>query len=295
MVMNRLSRKIKILVTGAKGHLGCAVLARQLTSFKEISQMNKILKILPFLLLSCNLLYGQAKVSLLGIIHEETLKINSDSVFKAILAFKPDVILYEADTILNIRNDLKGLDAIEFHAINKYLKKSPETLIFPFDWTGKQNFRNQNNYWPRIDSVNKTINEYFSNGKANLLSLTVIEGLSDFSMVDKLLSNEDLKTINQPFARKLLELKLKWENKKIIDMANSDESLKTILPALTMGLEYWDKRNIEMAKNILTVINNYPNKRVLILTGNNHKYYLYGQLDPKQKENNFKIMEYWEK
>ena len=257
--------------------------------------MNKLLKTATLLFIICNLAYGQTKLSLLGTIHDEQIKINSEAVLKAITTFNPDVILYEADTTLDIRNNLKGMDAIEFHAIHKYLKTKPKTLIFPFDWTGKQAFMKQNNYWSKVDSMNKTLNGYFSNGKANSLSLTIIEGFSDFSTVDNLLSNEDLKTINQAFAQKTIELKTKWEYKKLIEMANADESLKSIVPTLTLGQEYWDKRNIEMSKNILNTISKYPNKRILVITGNNHKHYLFAQLAPKQAENKFEIVEYWEK
>jgi hypothetical protein len=257
--------------------------------------MNKFLKTATFLLLIGNLAYGQTKLSLLGTIHDEQVKINSEAVFKAISTFNPDVILYEADTTLDIRNNLKGMDAIEFQAINKYLKTKPKTSIFPFDWMGKQAFMKQNNYWARIDSMNKTLNGYFSSGKASSLSLSIIEGFSDFSTVDNLLSNEDLKTINQPVAQKIIELKTKWENKKLLEMANADESLKSIVPILTLGQEYWNKRNIEMSKNVLTTISKYPNKRILVITGNNHKHYLFAQLEPKQAEKKFEIVEYWDK
>ncbi|TAF25337.1 MAG: hypothetical protein EAZ70_10385, partial [Runella slithyformis] len=68
--------------------------------------------------------YGQAKLCIVGTIHNPTAKINSDSIFEVIKKFSPTIILYEADTILDIRNDLKGIDGgntNEFIAINKNL------------------------------------------------------------------------------------------------------------------------------------------------------------------------------
>ncbi|TAF79470.1 MAG: hypothetical protein EAZ50_11300 [Runella slithyformis] len=165
--------------------------------------------------------YGQAKLCIVGTIHNPTAKINSDSIFEVIKKFSPTIILYEADTILDIRNDLKGIDGgntNEFIAINKYLKIKSSTKILPFDWTEKQKFREQNNYWTKIDSMNKAINTHFDRGNPTKLSLVTIESLMDFSELNNLLLKENLFMLNQPFVRRLTELKTKWEHQKLIEM-----------------------------------------------------------------------------
>ncbi|MBK6497104.1 MAG: hypothetical protein IPG00_02615 [Saprospiraceae bacterium] len=102
--------------------------------------MNKLYLLIQFTL-TIQLTYGQTNLCILGTFHNETSKINSQSIYQAINNFKPDIILYEADTVLDIRNNLKGLDAIEFKSIHNYLKLNPKTQILPYDWTGKQKFR----------------------------------------------------------------------------------------------------------------------------------------------------------
>lgn len=239
---------------------------------------------------------GQTKLCILGTSHVETVKVKSEDYVKAFEKFKPDIILYEADTILNIRNSLKGLEGtIEFKSIHDYLKTNPKTLILPFDWNGKQDFRVKNNYWVRIDSINKVFNSYFSTGQADKLSTTTFEVYSDFNNAVSEIHNENLETLNKPYVRKLVELKSKWEYYKILDMANANETLKKLVPSLQMAKDYWDIRNKEMTKNILNIVKQYPNKRILVQTGNFHKYYLYNELETKQKDNNFIIVEYWEK
>jgi pheromone shutdown protein TraB len=256
--------------------------------------MNK-LYIFIILIFTCQLTHGQTKLCILGTCHVETDKIKSEDYIKAFEKFKPDIILYEADTILDIRNSLNGLEgAIEFKSIHNYLKLKPKTKILPYDWTGKQSFRAKNNYWARIDSLGKVFNSYFSAGKADKLSITTFEALSDFKSAESEIDNENLETLNKPYVRKLVELKSKWEYIKIIDMANTNVTLKMIVPILQMGQNYWDIRNKEMAKNILNIVKQYPNKRILVQTGNAHKYYLNNELETKQKDNNFIIVEYWE-
>jgi hypothetical protein len=240
--------------------------------------------------------YGQTKLCILGTIHQETTNIKSEDYYKVFQIFNPYIILYEADTILDIRNSLKGLEgSVEFKVIHNYLRSKPKTKIFPYDWTGKQNYRAKNNYWAKIDSMNRILQNYFIKGQADKLSTTTLEAFTDFSSIETKLNNEDLLTINKPSSRILVELKSKWEYKKLVDMANSNDSLKSKVPTLQMGQDYWDIRNKEMAKNILIIVKQYPNKQILVQTGNAHKYYLYNELEPEQKDNNFIIVEYWEK
>ncbi|MDI9882675.1 hypothetical protein [Flectobacillus longus] len=245
---------------------------------------------------SCQLTFGQTKLCILGTSHVETDKIKGEDYVKAFNKFKPEIILYEADTILDIRNSLKGLEgAIEFKSIHNYLKSKPKTQILPYDWTGKRGFMAKNNYWTRIDSVGKVFNAYFSAGQADKLSLTTFEAFSDLKIAESEIDYEDLETLNKPYVRKLVELKSKWEYRKFLDLANTNDTLKKIVPILQMAQDYWNIRNREMAQNILNIVNQYPNKRILVQTGNAHKYYLYNELETKQKDNNFTIVEYWEK
>lgn len=246
----------------------------------------------------CGIAKAQTPLCITGAIHNPTRKINSDSILKVISNFNPTIILYEADTILDLRNNLKGIDGgttNEFIAINKYLKIKPATTILPFDWTGKQKFREQNNYWPRIDSMNKAINNLLDSGKPSQLSMTIIESLTDFSELNNLFLKEDLFTLNQPYLRRIIELKTKWEYQKLIEMADAEDSLKNIKSNIQLGFSYWELRNKNMAANILSIIKNNPNNRILVLVGNNHKYFLYNELANKQKEYLFMLTEFWQK
>ncbi len=244
-----------------------------------------------------SIVVGQSVLCIVGTVHNPTDKINSDSILKVIAGFNPTLILYEADTILDLRNNLKGIDGgttNEFIAINKYLKIKPATTILPFDWTGKQKFREQNNYWPRIDSMNKAINNLLDKGKPSQLSMNIIESLTDFSELNNLFLKEDLFTLNQPYLRRIIELKTKWEYQKLIEMANAEDSLKNIKSNIQLGFSYWELRNKNMAANILSIIKSNPDNRILVLVGNNHKYFLYNELANKQKEYSFMLTEFWQ-
>ena len=260
--------------------------------------MFKLRLFIIVLIFNTNFSFCQSSLCILGTIHEPTKQVNINTIYGAIKNFKPDIILYEADTTYDILNNLNKIDltegriVIEFHAIKKYVDYKPKTIILPFDWEEKQLFLVKNNFWEKIDSMNKIFNNYFNN-HTDKYTKVVTEAYNDFSSLDNLIKTVSLRTQNEQYIRKLIELKSKWEYNKLIEMSNETEGLKTAASYLSLGLEYWNKRNQEMSTNVLKVIKKYPNKRILVLTGNNHKYFLYNLLEPKQIENRFILKEYW--
>jgi hypothetical protein len=49
-----------------------------------------------------------------------------------------------------------------------------------------------------------------------------------------------------------------------------------------------------MSKNILHFVNEHEGRRIVVLNGYYHRYYLSSLLKPKQKENDFIMTEFYE-
>ena len=64
------------------------------------------------------------------------------------------------------------------------------------------------------------------------------------------------------------------------------EEYKDYLPR---HIEYWDLRNKAMTANILNQIILNPNKRIVVLTGYSHRYYLIDELKKYEDELNFSV------
>ena len=56
---------------------------------------------------------------------------------------------------------------------------------------------------------------------------------------------------------------------------------------IPIHMDYWDTRNRAMAQNILKQIANHPNKKIVVLNGYYHRYYLIEELKPYQAEYEF--------
>ena len=55
--------------------------------------------------------------------------------------------------------------------------------------------------------------------------------------------------------------------------------------------DFWDLRNKTMARNILNIARQNPGRRIVVLTGFSHRYYLLQEL---KEENTVQIREYYE-
>jgi pheromone shutdown protein TraB len=58
---------------------------------------------------------------------------------------------------------------------------------------------------------------------------------------------------------------------------------------------FWRDRNEKMANNIIEYIQEYPGKRVVVLTGLFHKHYLMDLLYQAQQRDLFKLVEFYDR
>lgn len=77
--------------------------------------------------------------------------------------------------------------------------------------------------------------------------------------------------------------------KKII---NRTPSLRKFKNYWESACSYWDKRNTIMAKNIKKYAHDFPNSRIVVIAGAEHRYYLRKLLLSDQ--DGYILKEYWE-
>jgi len=78
-----------------------------------------------------------------------------------------------------------------------------------------------------------------------------------------------------------------------LEMIRNTPDLHDHLDFWELVCDEWERRNKTMAANILHWIGEFPGKRLVVLVGAAHKYFLLDELIPKQKEYDFVIKEFW--
>ena len=94
---------------------------------------------------------------------------------------------------------------------------------------------------------------------------------------------------NNPIADSIIGVRQEYAYHKIPQILNTKELSDDLEKFLPAHMSYWDIRNMAMVKNIVNHIKNNPNKRIVVLTGYYHRYYLIDELKKLEKEFNFSV------
>lgn len=241
----------------------------------------------------------------IGTIHFPTKQINKDTIYSVLENLKPEIILIESD-MTNFNSDFtfKNIyDENEWNAIVKYRTNFKNTLFRPIEFEGRNNYRKENG----IQNPDVVLNEINVLDSLNILSekhKKIWYRFVELSNSLNELENNSLKEINSISTENLVRERQFYQYQKlkeIIDENDEFAKLKTGATAkdsfsfreLYNRYCYFEElRNRTIIDNILKWKNKYPNKKIVVLIGFYHKYFLVNELKWKQKEYNFNLNEY---
>lgn len=244
---------------------------------------------------------------IIGTIHFPTKNINADTIYKVLENLKPDIILMESD-MTNFNSDFTfkhTYDENEWNAILKYKTNFKNTLFRPIEFEGRNDYRRQNG----IENTDVVLNEINMLDSLNILSekqkkiwFRFVELSSSLDELD----NSSLREINLNSTENLVRERQFYQYQKLNEIVDENSEFAKLkietstkdtitLRELYKRYCYFEElRNRTMIDNILKWKAQYPNKKIVVLTGFYHKYCLVNELKWKQKENNFELKEYYE-
>ncbi len=226
---------------------------------------------------------GATQLYIIGTVHESSTNINSDSILLKLEAIKPDVILCELeqkyftkDHSFNLEryNDL--LSTNENIATNLYQQKYGIPLR-PYDIEGRNEYYQQTQYFSRVAKIFSAISKAYDGGALSVDSKKEWDTYMNSVEMFDILNNRTLAQINRP-------LEVGYSQAKNIVMYNTLISIckrdfPEHLESALLVYDYWNKRNDAMARNILTLTQEYTGKRVVVLCGHQHKYDLLSRIN----------------
>ncbi|HEX7845504.1 MAG TPA: hypothetical protein VF476_06835 [Chitinophagaceae bacterium] len=253
-------------------------------------------------------------VCILATVHHSNPNYNADSIVAILNQFQPNLILTEEDTAL-FENYHKSYDRtlqrplfarlgrsfgfgnpeeIEGISVRKYKISHPAVDIRPFDYEGRNAFYVTNNSFFKEAEVSNRL-EHLANNRSLTKEQAVIWSVY-LNINDTLnrLTNQTPHDINQQVFYELTERRQYYQYHKVAEIVNSNDSLKEYSEFYKTNADFWDTRNKRMSEHIANFIRQYPNKRIIVLTGAMHKYYLLKELRPLQNQLNFRLREYYE-
>jgi len=183
---------------------------------------------------------------------------------------------------------LEGCDAI---ASTKY-QKEHNGILRPFDIEGRNKFYNDHEYATKEPEMLFKIDSLFRN---NVLAEKNYQEFEFFFTTFYLTSvrGYSLEEVNSLMFRRLCELKhyIVWDLN--VEIVKNTPALHEYIEFAEIRRDFWIKRNDAMVEHILFWCNEFENQTIVVLTGAEHLYYLYNNLEEIAEEKNIEIIEYW--
>ena len=268
-----------------------------------------LLTLLCFASLFCNAQINNKKkkpeLIVIGTVHFPTKDINKDTIYKVLENLKPDLILMESD-MTNFNSDFsfkKTYDENEWNAILKYKANFKNTLFRPIEFEGRNDYRKQNG----IQNPDAVFNEINILDSLNILSgkhKQIWNRFIELSNALNELDNSSLREINSNSTANLVSERQFYQYQKLNEIAEeNDQFAKSKIETATkdsISLRELYKRycyfeglrNRTIIDNILKWKTQYPDKKIVVLIGFYHKYFLVNELKWRQKEHNFELKEF---
>ncbi len=219
-----------------------------------------------------------AEVIIIGTIHTGNKKFNHKTLYNAIKQVKPDIILREQDKPYKSVFGLKlvrffrlGKPSIEKLSVQQYAKKNKDCSIQPYDTLipdrrgyVKKWIAINSSFYKRMDSASLSTDDsitYASFRKTNK---------AYYAMVVR----STLADINHPSVMQQTRHLYETEKKQVLTLSKKYITDTTTIADFENTLVFWEKRNNYMARQAVKISKENPGKKILVLCGLNHKYYL---------------------
>jgi hypothetical protein len=249
----------------------------------------------------------ETEIIVIGTQHKPVPNFNSEILFSLLEEVKPDLILLELDSI-KFTSDfkLKEIKENELLASEKYRLKYPKTKLRPFEFEGRNQYRIDNGMRPTDGLTLKLIDSLY---KADLLTPSeskIFKAYQDALDPLIVIAAKSPEAWNNFKGDSLCEYRQFYQYQMIQKITNSREEFANKFVTKPNGekisyrngyqlwANFWDLRNQTMAKNIMTISENNQGKRIVVLCGFMHRYYILSELNKLTKDKNIVIKEYYE-
>ncbi len=256
-----------------------------------------------------NILFSQTsdktKIYIIGTIHQSSEILNPQMLFEVLDNIKPNILLQENDSeqISTYFEDIRP-NSNEQNASFKYLQKYPNTLNLPFEFEGRNSYRDYNGMTPTDNLTVKLIDSLYNK---KMLSPQNERIYTNYLEANKSLiefSKKGFKAMNSMQFDSINKIRQNIQHKELIKICETEDIFSNRFVTKPNGQKisykdgfklwcnFWDLRNNSMAINIIRTAYQHKGKKIVVLTGVQHKYYLLELLE-KYYDGNYEIIDYF--
>ncbi len=236
------------------------------------------------------------EIVVVGTVHTATEKYSARDLVQILQRIKPDVILFEypAD-MMTPGFEFKSIekDSLEQKAVLDYVRQTA-AKIRPYDIDGRNAYYERTNYFARQRQCNQELNAHIDTKKLSAEALKIVGALDVANAGRDAIGISDPMAINSFNADTAINEKQWLMSDGIPEIVRLTPALKGCEAFWDASRAYWIRRNNEMLRNIRRFATEFAGKRLVVLCGYEHRYYLRSHLYDWDEQPNYIVKEYWE-
>ncbi len=269
--------------------------------------MRVVLQLIFISVFFCSCTSKRTQLVILGTVHEPVENFNSDSLYNILIKIKPDLILFEVDSSFFTKDfDFKKTwGSNENIATVKYMNNF-DIDVRPYEFTGRNEYRIKIGSRPTDSKAIELLDSLYRNNQLDSLNNRIYQNFLEVNDTLNSFAYLGARAFNNPETDKTAEIRQKYHYKELLGIMSehpifydtyyvkSDGDSINYFEGFKRASEFWDLRNHTMSRNILHFVREYHGKKIIVLNGYFHRYYLNSLIKPKEEELNFTIKEFYE-
>jgi hypothetical protein len=240
---------------------------------------------------------NRTEIVVVGTVHSPTAKFTEDTLAGILRKVNPDLVLLELDpsffdSSFALPEKYWNI-ALENRAVIAY-SKTASVKLRPFDIEGRNKFYQEQDYFKRELSLNQEISRLYGGGQLPTEPRLLFEGLLALAAVRDSCGAERPEVINSSACDKAVEKKQDYAFKGFGKIIELTPALKEFKPFWSLADDFWSRRNEAMVRNIVKYTKELQARKVVVLCGFEHRYYLRSKLSEQASKEGFVVKEYWD-
>jgi hypothetical protein len=240
---------------------------------------------------------NRTEIVVVGTVHSPTAKFTEATLVAILRKVNPDLILLELDpsffdSSFALPEKYQNI-AMETKAVIAY-GKTAVLRLRPFDIEGRNKFYQEHDYFKRELNLNQEISRMYGAGQLPVEAKLLFEGLMALAAIRDSCGSERPEVINSSACDTAIEKKQDYAFKGMGKIVELTPALKEFKPFWSLADDFWARRNDAMVRNIARYSKDLQAKRVVVLCGYEHRYYLRSSLNQQAPKEGFIVKEYWD-
>jgi hypothetical protein len=239
----------------------------------------------------------QTEIVLIGTVHKATANFKQDDLVGILERLNPGLILFEVDSSFLDHDSPQLLPqyrkiSMEAEAVTTFQGKS-HVPVHAYDIEGRNQFYQEHNYFDLQAKRSQALGNLYRQHKLEPEASALFEIVVDFDGIRDAIMQDRPEVINSRASDAAIERKLHYAQVGIRRIIEVTPSLAQFAAFTDLDSEFWERRNKTMVNNILKSTKDFSGKRIVVICGFEHRYFLIRLLQAEEARAGFMLREFW--